>query len=150
MNINKIINASFICLSALLLSSCMTTRTEQPQQPLQLICIPEKLFRCEPDEKRCMTIPILRDLGAVEIAINITDRKLRSYSGNKTLSHSDIDSVENENGLIYLSGKGYGYDKAYRAWTAIIDLENGSLYSTSITTGAGHVIYGKCYDKSEY
>ena len=147
---NSIKKTFFISLSTMLLLSCMTTRTEQAQLPQQLTCIPEKLFRCEPDEKRCMTIPIIRDLGAVEIAINITNRKLRSYSGNQTISDSDIDSVENENGLIYLSGKGYGYDKTYRAWTAIIDLENGSLYISSITTGAGHIIYGKCDDKSEY
>ena len=150
MYINSIKKAFFISLSTMLLLSCMTLRTEQAQLPQQLTCIPEKLFRCEPDGKRCMTIPIIRDLGAVEIAINITDRKLRSYSGNQTISYSDIDSVGNENGLIYLSGKGYGYDKTYRAWTAIIDMESGSLYSTSITTGAGHVIYGKCYDKNEY
>ena len=137
-------------MSALLLSSCMTTRTEQPQQPQQLICIPTQLFRCEPDEKRCMTIPIIKDLGAVEIIINLAERTVRSYSDNTIFSDHDIDSVENENGLLYLSGKGYGYDKAYRAWTAIIDMESGSLYSTSITTGAGHVIYGKCHDKKEY
>ena len=97
-----------------------------------------------------MTIPIIRDFGAVEIAINLADRKVRSYSRNKTLSHSDIDSVQHENGLIYLNGKGYGHDNTYRAWTAIIDLKNGSLYSSSITTGAGHITYGKCNDKSEY
>ena len=78
------------------------------------------------------------------------EQKVRSYSENQIISETDIDSVKQENGLIYLSGKGYGYDKAYRAWTAIIDLKNGSLYSTSITTGAGHIIYGKCYDKNEY
>ena len=147
MNINRIKTAFFISLLTILLLSCMTTRTQQPQQ---LSCIPNQLFRCEPDEKRCMTIPIIRDFGEVEIAINIADRNVRSYSGNKTLSDANIDSVQNENGLIYLSGKGYGYDKTYRAWTAIIDLENGSLYISSITTGAGHIIYGKCYDKSEY
>jgi len=118
-------------------------------QPQQLMCIPDMLFRCEPGEKRCMTIPIIKDFGAVEIAINFAERKVRSYSGNKMLSEADIDSVQQKNGLIYLSGEGYGYDKAYRAWTAIIDLKNGSLYSTSITTGAGHIIYGKCYDKNE-
>jgi len=131
----------------MLLLSCMSTRPEQPQQ---LTCIPEKLFRCEPDEKRCMTIPIIKDLGAIEIIINLAERTVKSYSENTILSDHDIDSVENENGLMYLSGKGYGYDRAYRAWTAIIDMENGSLYSTTITTGAGHVIYGKCYDKNEY
>ena len=150
MNVNRIKPAFFISLSAMLLLSCMTTRTEQPQQPQQLTCIPEKLFRCEPDEKRCMTIPIIKDLGAIEIIINLAERTVKSYSENTILSDHDIDSVENENGLMYLSGKGYGYDRAYRAWTAIIDMENGSLYSTTITTGAGHVIYGKCYDKNEY
>lgn len=116
-------------------------RTQQPQQ---LTCIPDKLFRCEPNEKRCMTIPIIKDFGEVEIVVNFTERKVRSYSGNEILTDTDIDSVKNENGLIYLSGKGYGIDKAFRAWTAIIDLEKGSLYSTSITTGAGYIIYGKC------
>ncbi|RLA21988.1 MAG: hypothetical protein DRQ62_08655 [Gammaproteobacteria bacterium] len=120
------------------------------QHPQQLVCVPDKLFRCEPDEKKCMTIPIIKDFGEVKIAINFTERKVRSYSGNKTLSDADIDSTENANGLIYLSGKGYGYDKAYRAWTAIIDLEKGSLYSTSITTGAGHIIYGKCHANNKY
>jgi len=133
-----------------LLISCTTMGTRQPQHPQQLVCIPDKLFRCEPDEKRCMTIPIIQDFGSVEIAINFVERKVRSYSENQTISDVDIDSVQQTNGLIYLSGKGYGYDKAYRAWTAIIDLENGSLYSTTITTGAGHIIYGKCYDKNEY
>ena len=133
-------------LPAFLLSSCMTAITQVPQH---LTCIPEQLFRCEPDEKTCMSIPIIKDLGSVEISINLADRKVRSYSRDKTLSHSDIDTIRNENGLIYLNGKGYGYDKTYRAWTAIIDQESGSLYSSSITTGAGHIIYGKCYDKSQ-
>ena len=146
MNINRLKTASFISLSAMLLLSCVTTRTQLPQQ---LTCIPTQLFRCEPGEKRCMTIPIIKDFGTVEIVVNFAQRKVRSYSGNKILSDAGIDSVQQKNGLIYLGGKGYGYDKTYRTWTAIIDQENGSLYSTSITTGAGHVIYGKCNVKSE-
>ena len=135
-----------ITLPTFFLTSCMYAMTHEPQH---LTCIPEQLFRCEPNEKTCMTIPIIKDLGSVEISINLADRKVRSYSEDKTLTHSDIDSVHKENGLIYLNGKGYGYDKAYRAWTAIIDQKNGRLYISSITTGAGHMIYGKCYDKGK-
>ena len=119
------------------------------QQPQQLTCIPDKLFRCEPEEKKCMTIPIVRELDAVEIAVDFVEHTVVSYSGNKTISSSDIDSIESKNNLVYFSGKGKGIDKAFRSWTAIIDLEDGRLYTTTITTGAGHIIYGKCYDKSK-
>lgn len=149
MNLDRLKTVFFISLLATLLLSCMPTRPQKPQHPKQLSCIPDKLFRCEPDAKKCMMIPILNDFGVVEIAIDLAGRKLSSYSDNKPLTKSDIDSVQNINGLLYLSGKGYGYDKAYRSWTAIINLEDGRLYSTSITTGAGHIIYGKCYDKSK-
>lgn len=116
------------------------------QIPEYLTCIPTKLFRCEPEEHTCMTIPIISSLGAVKIAVNLADRKVRSFSEEKIISHSDIDSVEEENGLIYLNGKGHGFDNTFRAWNAIIDRNNGNLYSSSITTGAGHVIYGECYE----
>ncbi|NYT46912.1 MAG: hypothetical protein H0A75_04055 [Candidatus Methanofishera endochildressiae] len=78
-------------------------------------CIPTKLFRCEPDEQSCMTIPIISSLGDVKIAINLAERKVKSYSDRQLLTYSAIDSVEEENGLIFLTGKGHGVDNAYRA-----------------------------------
>ncbi|WP_428353319.1 hypothetical protein [Methyloprofundus sp.] len=97
-----------------------------------------------------MNIPIIRSLGDVQIAINLAQRKVKSYSDSEILTHSDIDSVEEENDLIYLHGKGKGIDNTYRSWNAVIDRGNGHLYSSSITTGAGHIIYGDCYaDKQE-
>ena len=96
-----------------------------------------------------MTIPIISSLGDVKIAINLTERKVKSYSDRQLLTYSAIDSVEEENGLIYLTGKGHGVDNAYRAWNAVIDPDNGHLYSSSITTGAGHIIYGECYENQK-
>lgn len=128
------------------LSGCATG---SKQIPGYFTCIPTMLFRCEPEEQKCMTIPIISSLGSVQIVVNLADRKVRSYSEEKILSHSDIDSVEEENGLIYLNGKGRGIDNTYRAWNAIIDRNNGRLYSSSITTGAGHVTYGECYEDKQ-
>lgn len=115
----------------------------------QFTCIPTKLFRCEPEEKSCMTIPIIDSLGNVKISIDLEHLKTRSFSEEKTLSKSDIDSVQEENDLIYLNGKGRGFDKAYRAWNAIIDRKSGHIYVSSITTGAGHFTYGECYEDNQ-
>ena len=119
---------------------------EPLRKPEQFTCIPTKLFRCEPEERSCMTIPILSSLGNVQISIDLENHKTLSFSEEKTLSKSDIDSVVEENGLIYLNGRGHGVDKTYRAWNAIIDRKSGHLYVSSITTGAGHVTYGECYE----
>ena len=147
MNINIIKTLCIVPLTSLLLVSCATLSKQSPQQ---LTCIPDQLFRCEPDEKKCLTIPIVKALGNTKIVIDLAGREVRSYADDKLLSHSDISSIEYENDLIYLAGKGYGYDKAHRVWNAIVDLQSGRLYSTSITTGAGHVIYGQCDAKIEY
>ncbi|NOQ63509.1 MAG: hypothetical protein GQ582_03240 [Methyloprofundus sp.] len=148
MNINIIKMLCVIPLTSLLLVSCATL--SKPASPQQLTCLPEQLFRCEPDEQKCLTIPIVKELGNTKIVIDLAEREVKSYTDDKLLSHSNISSIEYENDLIYLAGKGYGYDKALRVWNAIVDLQSGRLYSTSITTGAGHVIYGKCDAKTEY
>ncbi len=119
---------------------------ESVRKPELFTCTPTKLFRCEPEEKSCMTIPIIDSFGNVQISIDLANLKARSFSEEKTLSRSDIDTVQEENGLIYLNGKGLGVDKTYRAWNAIIDRKSGNLYVSSITTGAGHVTYGECYE----
>ena len=124
------------------LSGCAIESTRKPQH---YTCIPTKLFRCEPDEQSCMTIPIIRALGDVKISINLAERKVKSYSDEDILSFSDIDLVQEEGDLIYLHGKGRGIDNTYRSWNAVIDLNNGQLYSSSITTGAGHITYGECH-----
>ncbi len=133
-------------LQAFLAANLSGCAMEPVRKPEQFTCTPTKLFRCEPEEKSCMTIPILSSLGKVQITIDLTNLNVRSFSEEKTLSESDIDSVQEENGLIYLNGKGYGFDKAYRAWNAIIDRKNGNLYVSTITTGAGHITYGECYE----
>ena len=125
-----------------ILSGCATQFKGTPEH---YTCIPTQLFRCEPDEQSCMTIPIISALGDVKIVINLAERNVKSYSDGEILTYSAVDSVQEENGLVYLHGKGRGIDNTYRAWSAVIDRNNGRLYSTSITTGAGHVIYGECY-----
>ncbi len=130
---------------AALLANLSGCAMESKRQVEHFTCIPTQLFRCEPGEQSCMNIPIISSLGDVKIVINLADRKVKSYSDTEILTYSDIDSVQEENGLIYLNGKGYGVDDAYRAWNAIIDQKNSRLYSTSITTGAGHITYGECY-----
>jgi len=148
MNINMIQTLCILPLTSLLLVSCATL--SNPPSPQQLTCLPEQLFRCEPGKHECLTIPIVKELGNTKILIDLAGREVRSYADDKLLSHSNISSIEYENDLIYLTGKGYGYDKALRIWSAIVDLQSGRFYSTSITTGAGHVIYGQCDAKTEY
>ena len=144
------VRAFFIIPSLVVLLAALSgCATGSKQIPEHFTCIPTKLFRCEPDEQTCMTIPIISSLGAVQISVNLADRKVRSFSEERILSKSDIDSVEEENGLIYFNGKGQGVDNTYRAWNAIIDRNNGSLYSSSITAGAGHVTYGECYEDKQ-
>ena len=132
---------SLVMLLAILSGCAMESR----HKPEHFTCIPTQLFRCEPGEQSCMNIPIIRSLGDVKIVINLADRKIKSYSDKEILTYSDIDSIQEEKGLIYFNGKGYGVDDTYRAWNAVIDRKTGRLYSTSITTGAGHIIYGECY-----
>ena len=88
-----------------------------------------------------MTIPIIKTLGTVQIIVDLAAGNVKSLSNNKILTESKIDSVQVVNQLIYLTGKGIGIDKTFRSWNAIINREDGNLYSSSITTGAGHVIY---------
>lgn len=139
----SIFSLPFLAFLAANLSGCAMDPVRKQEQ---FTCTPTKLFRCEPEERSCMTIPIISSLGNVQITIDLANRKTRSFSEEKTLTSSDIDTVKEEDGLIYFDGKGYGFDKTYRAWTAIIDRSDGGLYVSSITTGAGHVTYGKCYE----
>lgn len=136
-------SALFMLLPLAMVSGCSTNAKQIPDQ---LTCIPTKLFRCEPDERSCMTIPIDSSFGSVQIDVNLEEKRVKSFSKEKILSQSEIFSVEEENGLIYLNGRGRGFDKALRSWNAVINRNNGRLYSSSITTGAGHVTYGECYE----
>lgn len=121
----------------------------KPRENTVFTCTPTQLFRCEPGAKSCMTIPIIKTLGAVQITLDLAKAKVTSSSNGKQLSEADISSVQIDNQRVYLQGKGVGYDKAYRSWNAIINREDGKLYSASITTGVGHVIYGECHEHTQ-
>lgn len=94
-----------------------------------------------------MTIPIIETHGRVQIIVDLTADYVKSVSNNKVLSASEVDSVHVINQLVYLTGKGIGFDNTYRAWNAIINRQDGKLYSSSITTGAGHITYGECHEQ---
>ena len=142
-----------ILLTAILLSNlpgCSIPKQQKsvsPHENMIFTCTPTQLFRCEPKETSCMTIPIIKTLGTVQIIVDLAAGNVKSLSNNKILTESKIDSVQVVNQLIYLTGKGIGIDKTFRSWNAIINREDGNLYSSSITTGAGHVIYGECHEQ---
>lgn len=96
-----------------------------------------------------MTIPIEHSFGSVQIDVNLVENRVKSLSEEKILSESEIFSAEKDHDLIYLNGRGRGFDNTIRSWNAVINRNNGQLYSSSITTGAGHVIYGKCYEDKQ-
>ena len=149
MRIRKYYLILLLALLLLTLSACTTQPQKQktnPQKNLIYSCTPTQLFRCEPKETSCLNIPIHRTHGAIQIIIDLPAAYVKSVSGNKVLTESNIDSVQIEGQLIYLHGKGIGYDKAFRSWNAIIDRQNGELYSSSVTTGAGHITYGECHE----
>lgn len=138
-----------IPLLSILLANLSGCSMLKPRENIVFTCTPTQLFRCEPDAKSCMTIPVIKTLGAVQITLDLAIAKVTSSSNGKQLSTADINSVQIDKQLVYLQGKGIGYDKAYRSWNAIINRENGKLYSASITTGVGHVIYGECHEHTQ-
>ena len=131
------------------LSGCSISKQQKSvsqHENMIFTCTPTQLFRCEPKETSCMTIPIVKTLGTVQIIVDLAAGNVKSLANKKVLTESTIDSVQVVKQLVYLSGKGIGFDKTYRSWHAIINRQDGSLYSSSITTGAGHVIYGECHE----
>jgi hypothetical protein len=149
MNKLRIKKSSLLLFIAIIMASITGCSTLNKRENIVFACIPTQLFRCEPGKQSCMTIPIIKTLGVVQIIIDISAAKAMSIAEGKVLTESDIDSVQIENHLIYLNGKGIGYDKTYRSWNAIINRKDGNLYSSSVTTGAGHVIYGECHENSQ-
>jgi hypothetical protein len=149
MNKLRIKKSSLLLFTAIFMASLTGCSTLNKRENMVFTCIPTQLFRCEPGEPSCMTIPIIKTLGVVQINIDIPAAKVKSIAEGKVLTESGIDSVQIENHLIYLNGKGVGYDKTYRSWNAIINRKDGNLYSSSVTTGAGHVIYGECHENSQ-
>lgn len=149
MRIRKTYIFLLLALLLLTLSACTTQPQKQKtnlQENLIYSCTPTQLFRCEPNETSCLTIPIHSTHGTIQIIVDLPAAHVKSVSQNKILTESDIDSVQIVDQLIYLHGKGIGYDKAFRSWNAIINRQNGQLYSSSVTTGAGHVTYGECHE----
>lgn len=143
----------YIILSAYMLlnvSGCSTPGEQNSvsrDANLVFTCTPTQLFRCEPEENACMTIPLMSTRGEIQIIIDLGTADARSVAGNKIISEAQIDSVQFVNQLLYLTGKGIGIDNSYRTWNAVINRQDGKLYSSSITTGAGHVIYGECHEQ---
>ena len=145
----RIRKSYLIVFLAILLTSLAGCATISQRESMVFTCTPTQLFRCEPGEQSCMTIPIIGTFGSVEIIIDLPAANVKSVAGGKVLSESGIDFVQVENQLVYLNGKGLGYDKTYRSWNAIINRQDGKLYSSSVTTGAGHVIYGECHEHKQ-
>lgn len=93
-----------------------------------------------------MTIPVAQTFGSVAITVDLSKKKIRSFSQKTLLSELDIESIQSVKQLIYLKGKGIGFDDNFRLWSTIINRENNQFYSSSITTEAGYITYGKCHE----
>jgi len=141
----------YILLIVILLSGCSTSNQQMDSHQyknLVFSCMPTQLFRCEPNQSACMTIPIAQTFDSVAITVDLSEKKIRSFSKNTLLSELTIESIQSAKQLIYLNGKGIGFDDDFRVWSTIINRVNKQFYSSSITTEAGYITYGECHESN--
>ena len=140
-----------ILLIAILVSGCSTSSQQMNNHKyknLVFSCTPTQLFRCEPNQSACMTIPIAQTFDSVAITVDLSEKKIRSFSNNTLLSELTIESIQSAKQHIYLNGKGIGFDDDFRVWSTIINRANKQFYSSSITTEAGYITYGECHESN--